>query len=347
MMSRKQRPTSMIVPSTSTSGGGDEQQQTPTPSQGLPRRMLARAANLLTTKGDPVPAVAETILELEHSDSGTSRSDKETNFRWKTDPSLLTRRKSEGSHKHLNGTGGLNFEGIRRKLVLVKDVSVGKVKDTVSASVVRTKSLTSRRRRASTTDKNIQELITPVTPGTAVLNSNHSQPSSTPQPQPHRAHIRSYSDVLSIRPRVQLPSSSDFQFTQLDTIHSPEPIEDQPISPPSTERFKMADFAVPPLIKVGTPMMKVSAKKQKKYMFRLDSDQGQIVWESKRLRISAFFQCFHSFETIQGLTPCLVSSLQSQSKPSKSCDQVSTLDTTASNSNSLKSTKTNGSPSST
>lgn len=274
----------MVVPPTQTVD--DEQLQGQ--GQGLPRRMLARATNLLTTKGEPVPAVAETILELEQStsDSSTSRSDKETKSgaetSWKSsNPVSLTRRRTENSHNVR--TGGLNFEGIRRKLVQVKDVSVGKVKDTVSASVVRTKSLTSKRRRVSTTDKSIHELITPVTAGTAVLNSNHS--SSTPQPR--RTHIRSYSDSLFARPRI-LISSSEPQIGHLDTIHSPEPIEDPPpLSPPGTERFKMADFAVPPLLKIGTPMMKVSSKKQKKYIFRLDSDQGQIVWESKQLRISA------------------------------------------------------------
>ncbi|KAI0071890.1 PLC-like phosphodiesterase [Panus rudis PR-1116 ss-1] len=47
----------------------------------------------------------------------------------------------------------------------------------------------------------------------------------------------------------------------------------------------MDDFKIPPLLLQGVPMMKVSAKKQKRYIFRLDPDQGQIVWESKKLRI--------------------------------------------------------------
>ncbi|EMD36767.1 hypothetical protein CERSUDRAFT_137030 [Gelatoporia subvermispora B] len=45
------------------------------------------------------------------------------------------------------------------------------------------------------------------------------------------------------------------------------------------------DFSVPQLLKEGVPMLKVSAKKQKRYVFRLDPDQGQIVWQSKKLRI--------------------------------------------------------------
>ncbi|PCH36823.1 PLC-like phosphodiesterase [Wolfiporia cocos MD-104 SS10] len=47
----------------------------------------------------------------------------------------------------------------------------------------------------------------------------------------------------------------------------------------------MVDVTVPQLLQQGVPMLKVSAKKQKRYVFKLDPDQGQIVWESKKLRI--------------------------------------------------------------
>ncbi|KAH0840350.1 PLC-like phosphodiesterase [Lanmaoa asiatica] len=47
----------------------------------------------------------------------------------------------------------------------------------------------------------------------------------------------------------------------------------------------VADVPVPALLQQGVPMTKVSAKSQKSYLFRLDADQGQIIWESKRLRI--------------------------------------------------------------
>jgi phosphatidylinositol phospholipase C delta len=48
----------------------------------------------------------------------------------------------------------------------------------------------------------------------------------------------------------------------------------------------MADVAVPLLLREGVLMTKVSLGKQKSYMFRLDPDQGQIIWQSKKLRIS-------------------------------------------------------------
>lgn len=47
----------------------------------------------------------------------------------------------------------------------------------------------------------------------------------------------------------------------------------------------MADVPVPALLQHGVPMTKVSPRSQKSYIFRLDADQGQIIWESKKLRI--------------------------------------------------------------
>ncbi|CAL1710104.1 unnamed protein product [Somion occarium] len=306
-MSKRQRPTSMMIPS-STEGRSPEydMERGQGQQQQLPRRMLHRAANLLTTKGEPIPAIVETILELESqqsaSDSSTSRSDTNSNSKcndkydgagFKSSPgALLTRRRSESS------AAALSFGGIRRKLEKVKDVSVEKVKDLkdASASVVRTKSFS--RRRLSTTDKSSSFESSP-----PAINSNsgdcnnvhHSGPS-----QRRRSHIRSYSDVLFTRPRFfqsepaivheDKAPSINCRVLTLPVVHSPDPIDDyhrfdSPISPPSTARFKMGDFAVPPLLKQGVPMMKVSAKKQKRYIFRLDPDQGHIVWESKKLRI--------------------------------------------------------------
>lgn len=46
------------------------------------------------------------------------------------------------------------------------------------------------------------------------------------------------------------------------------------------------DITVPQLLQVGTPMTKVSNKKHKRLSFRVDPDQGQIVWQSKTQKIS-------------------------------------------------------------
>ncbi|EIW52002.1 1-phosphatidylinositol-4,5-bisphosphate phosphodiesterase 1 [Trametes versicolor FP-101664 SS1] len=53
---------------------------------------------------------------------------------------------------------------------------------------------------------------------------------------------------------------------------------------PVAQSSSTTDATVPPLLQVGVPMIKVSAKKQKRYLFRLDADQGQIIWQSKKLR---------------------------------------------------------------
>lgn len=55
------------------------------------------------------------------------------------------------------------------------------------------------------------------------------------------------------------------------------------------EKSSMADGTVPLLLREGVHMTKISPGKQKSYIFKLDPDQGQIIWQSKKLRISAYF----------------------------------------------------------
>ncbi|KAI0827269.1 1-phosphatidylinositol-4,5-bisphosphate phosphodiesterase 1 [Trametes gibbosa] len=54
---------------------------------------------------------------------------------------------------------------------------------------------------------------------------------------------------------------------------------------PIAQLSSPSDATVPPLLQSGVPMIKVSAKKQKRYLFRIDPDQGQILWYSKKLRV--------------------------------------------------------------
>jgi phosphatidylinositol phospholipase C delta len=58
---------------------------------------------------------------------------------------------------------------------------------------------------------------------------------------------------------------------------------------PAAQYTYIEDVIVPDLLQKGTAMLKVSGKKQKNVVFRLDPDQGQIIWESKKHRISASF----------------------------------------------------------
>ncbi len=47
------------------------------------------------------------------------------------------------------------------------------------------------------------------------------------------------------------------------------------------------DANVPDELLKGTTLLKVSEKKQKRALFRIDADQGEIVYESKKSGISA------------------------------------------------------------
>jgi hypothetical protein len=58
---------------------------------------------------------------------------------------------------------------------------------------------------------------------------------------------------------------------------------------PIVQCTSATDVTVPDLLQKGTPMIKVSGKKQKNVIVRLDPDQGQIIWESKKHGISASF----------------------------------------------------------
>lgn len=74
-------------------------------------------------------------------------------------------------------------------------------------------------------------------------------------------------------------------------VTSPVP-EQQPTASSSAPQLK--DVLVPQLLQQGIPMTKVSAKKHKKFVFRLDADLGQIVWESvsKQQKISELASVF-------------------------------------------------------
>ena len=55
------------------------------------------------------------------------------------------------------------------------------------------------------------------------------------------------------------------------------------------EDFSQQDYTIPQVLQRGTPVMKVSSKKHKSIILRLDPDLGQVIWESKQNHISMFF----------------------------------------------------------
>ena len=252
-----------------------------------PRRMLNRAANLLTTKGEPVPAIADTILALDRGSEYES----------------LVRRRTYGGTR-LGGS-------IRRTLGQVKDVG-----STVArrASFKRSPSTPApSTRTASSTSEDSQDMP-PGAPSTFTL-------SPVSWVKRRKSHRRAQSESLPTRPRVdhaphsspavedaggsadspfvdspsfppppltrmaslpESPASEQQQQKESELLQKEYHLDIAPVAQPSSG----TDATVPQLLRQGVPMLKVSAKKQKRYVFKLDPDQGQIVWESKQLRFS-------------------------------------------------------------
>lgn len=59
------------------------------------------------------------------------------------------------------------------------------------------------------------------------------------------------------------------------------------------------DVKVPLLLQQGTPVTKVSAKKRKMVTFKIDADEGYILWESKKSGISEYHQLLHGFARLK------------------------------------------------
>jgi len=107
-----------------------------------------------------------------------------------------------------------------------------------------------------------------------------------------RRHTRAFStDSSTTRPQL-VHTDSPESYGMSYAPHA-QPADPLVLSPkPSQPKFvprksSMADVVVPQLLQKGVPMTKVSASRQKTHVFRLDPDQGQILWESKKQKISA------------------------------------------------------------
>ncbi|KAA1474582.1 1-phosphatidylinositol-4,5-bisphosphate phosphodiesterase 1 [Dentipellis sp. KUC8613] len=84
---------------------------------------------------------------------------------------------------------------------------------------------------------------------------------------------------------VRQPELLDAQVLHAANASTPELVHPEPTPEAVAQKASIVDFTVPQLLQQGTPMIKVSAKKQKRVVFRLDPDQGQIIWETKKHRI--------------------------------------------------------------
>lgn len=123
-------------------------------------------------------------------------------------------------------------------------------------------------------------------------------PSDDP-PAPNYPSAGIISHSLSSPPESIIPLSALDVDVPLASFPAPSPLMALPSLSPVTDdddviardvpvahNGSMADVTVPAVLQMGTPMIKVSRGKQKKVVFRLNPDQGQIIWESKKHRIS-------------------------------------------------------------
>lgn len=122
-----------------------------------------------------------------------------------------------------------------------------------------------------------------------------------------RSQNNSFIEEITTRPLSGAPLSySQEDSTTLSALNVPLTSLPAPSSPmippflslgadvitrgnPIAQCTSTTDVTVPDLLQKGTPMIKVSGRKQKNVVVRLDHDQGQIIWESKKHRISASF----------------------------------------------------------
>jgi hypothetical protein len=103
------------------------------------------------------------------------------------------------------------------------------------------------------------------------------------------APLSSPPESLVPLPALDVPLASFSTPSPPMTLPPLSPIADDDIANdiPVAQGPSAADVTVPAVLQSGTPMIKVSGRKQKNVVVRLDPDQGQIIWESKKHRISA------------------------------------------------------------
>ena len=189
----------------------------------LPRRILHRAANLLSSNGQPTLAVREEVF-------------------------------GQPTHRRKLSEGNLGAS-IKKSFKSVKNMPRGL--------------------------------------GLTRSNSTSAPPTKTTPPQAS-GHRRAKSEHLLSRPVFSYsidstPPDMDDQTHTLHREHAP------PSSNQDSEEQQLAtsldsssdEVKVPALLLHGTPLLKVSAKKVQTRLFKLDPDQGQILWESKKSGVSA------------------------------------------------------------
>ncbi|KAF9044937.1 hypothetical protein BJ165DRAFT_1611178 [Panaeolus papilionaceus] len=268
---------------------------------------LRRAENLLRSNGQPIKELATT----DDAANGTTH-DKPPGRR-------KTNGNGVGDHTHGLGIGGSIGASIKRRLTTLKDRSrafaLGRSHSTGSHPKTTTGGSPSIKRAFTDINaKVVEKALANDEPG--FRRSRHSVGSAAQVSG--TSGSRAVNDIdgknvgrnmlwgglqtMSEHPvqddeRTPCPGRPSLGVQSVSTVvpspsspsdNPPENLTHDPLSTcltvPRLPR-RLSSVQVPESLQNGTIMTKVSMKKQKAFLFRLDADLGQIVWESKKYKI--------------------------------------------------------------
>ena len=253
---------------------------------------LRHALNVFTNRGQLPPELGQIVLDGSALDTEEDESPSTPRLSPSPSPHFPTRRsQSQSTGTRSNGVSprlGLVSFG-RRAVSLARRASA-----TASGGVRKWQSGEKQRRSFS--------VAAPLTSWAETATARQqgllfSPPDDDDPPAPNGPFIEITTHSLSPPPESIISLSA--LDVPLASFPAPSPLMSLPsLSPvadhdhdiahdiPVAHSAPMADVTVPALLQIGTLMIKVSGGKQKKVVFRLDPDQGQIIWESKKHRIS-------------------------------------------------------------
>lgn len=258
---------------------------------------LRHALNALTNRGQLPPELQQIVLDgsaldTEEDESSSSLSSRQSPLSLHSPP-----RRSQSQ-----STGTTRSNGVSPRLGLVsfgrRAVSLARRASASASGGVRKWQTGEKQRRSLSV-----AMATPLTSPAETARQQSllfSPPDDPPIPNDPSTGITTHSIMgapLCSPPESMIPLSAlDVSLasfpapSSLMSLPSLSPIADNDVDIargiPVAHSASMADVTVPAVLQMGTPMTKVSGGKQKKVVFRLDPDQGQIIWESKKHRIS-------------------------------------------------------------
>ncbi|KAH8997911.1 PLC-like phosphodiesterase [Lactarius akahatsu] len=243
---------------------------------------LRRAMNMLTSHGQPSPELRGIMLSDENAVDMEEESPSSTPFlspQPSPSPSRLSLRRNTGSG---SGGGSSPLASLRRMrdatVSLVRSKSSGE-RSPAGRPIRQRKSEKTRHGRSLSdaipaTSRPAASQAAPVTVKSSITTQS---PSRAPSISPRRATVPLPALNFQLESLPLPPMSLSLLPPVLD--------EDHPPAAPVAQPASILDLTVPDLLQKGTPMIKVSGRKQTDVVFRLDPDQGQIIWESKKHRI--------------------------------------------------------------